>query len=125
MRREGSDLEVRMAECAGRGGTAEVELSIPHRHAFLADLSGTSAQPLAGGPYRFPVRPQQIVTVRFRLGSSVEEPPSVTRWDELAPEEKRAALREYSDAKGHPPKGPSPSGQAEASFPKSGLFPVV
>ncbi len=109
VRREGSDLEIRLVECLGAAGTAEVDLALPHRHAFLADLSGTSAQPLAGGPYRFPIRPQQIVTIRFRLTSTVEEPSSLTRWDDLVPEAKRASLHHYSDDKGHPPRGPAAS----------------
>jgi hypothetical protein len=43
--------------------------------------------------------------MRFRTSGSVEEPKPRTEWDDLAPEHKRAALREYSEEKGHPLQG--------------------
>ena len=57
------------------------------------------------GRYRVPVRPQQIVTMHFRTSGSVEKPKPRTEWDGLAPEHKRAALREYSEEKKHPSQG--------------------
>ena len=106
LRRTGSDIEVRLAECLGFGGEAELTLNLPHKSAALTDLTGANARPLDGGPrYRFPVRPQQIVTLRFRAPSAVDEPPPITQWDDLAPENKRAALHQYSADKGHPPRG--------------------
>ena len=40
----------------------------------MTDLTGGHPQPLPGGPaYEFPVRPQQIVTLRFKTAQPVEE----------------------------------------------------
>jgi len=106
VRREGPDIELRMAECLGTSGTAQVTVALPHRAAALTDMLGGNPVALQGGPtYRFPVRPQQIVTMRFRTASPVEEIKPLLRWDELAPEPKRAALNIHSDQKGHPPRG--------------------
>jgi alpha-mannosidase len=106
MHREGSDVELRLVESLGAEGTAEVRLALPHEKAALTDLLGGKTARLSGGPvYRFPVRPQQIVTMRFRTRSSVEEIRPLLKWDELVPEPKRAALNAYSSEKGHPPRG--------------------
>ncbi len=67
MRRDGADIEMRLVEAFGHAGTAEVKLNLPHTGAALTDLTGGHAQTLDGGPdYKFPVKPQQIVTLRFR-----------------------------------------------------------
>ena len=106
LRREGPDIELRMAECFGYAGEAEVTLNLPHTDARLTDLVGGNAKPLAGGPtYKFPIRPQQIVTMRFRAPSAVPDVKPLTKWDELVPEAKREALNTRIDAKGHPPRG--------------------
>ena len=107
LRREGADIELRLVECVGLAGHAEVTLKLPHENAALTDLIGEHAQKLDGGPtYRFPVRPQQIVTLRFRTPSTVPEIQPLTQWDELVPPHKRAALNQYlPDVKGHPPHG--------------------
>jgi alpha-mannosidase len=107
VRRLGNDIEVRLAECLGETGTAEVALSLPHRRAALTDLVGANPKPISGvgGCYRFPVRAQQIVTLRFRTASSVNEAKSVMAWDDMVPQPKLAALHEYSNEKGHPPRG--------------------
>jgi alpha-mannosidase len=106
LRREGPDIELRMAECFGYAGEAEVTLNLPHTDARLTDLVGGSAKPLSGGPtYKFPIRPQQIVTMRFRAPAAVPEIKPLTKWDELVPEAKREALNTRIDAKGHPPRG--------------------
>jgi alpha-mannosidase len=109
-RREGKDIEVRMTECLGLPGTAEVTLNLPHQGAALTDLRGRNPKPLAGsGPtYRFPVRPLQIVTIHFHAASPVEEIKPVTEWDKFVPEAKRAALHAYGSYKGHPPRGDEP-----------------
>jgi len=105
-RRDGKHIEVRLAECLGYPGTAAVTLPLPHGGAALTDLLGRAPQPLGAGPrYEFPVRPQQIVTLRFETSSAVPEPQPLLRWDDLVPPHKRAALREYSAEKGHPPRG--------------------
>lgn len=107
LRREGNEIEVRLAECLGRAGKARVTLNVPHRDAAVTDLVGGNRQPLSGGPrYELSVRPQQIVTLRFHTESSVPQITPLTQWDELVPENKRAALRRYlPDVKGHPPAG--------------------
>jgi len=103
LRRIGDEIELRLAEIAGDAGNAEILLDLPHQGAWLTDLTGARRKPLAGGPrYRFAVRPQQIVTVRFGAGSAVAVPEPIKQWDELAPAEKRPALHEYSALKGHP-----------------------
>jgi alpha-mannosidase len=106
LRREGPDIELRMAECFGYAGEAEITLNLPHTDARLTDLVGGNAKPLAGGPtYKFPIRPQQIVTMRFRAPSAVPDVKPLLKWDELVPEAKREALNTRIDAKGHPPRG--------------------
>jgi hypothetical protein len=110
MRREGSEIEMRLVECRGVAGTAEVTLNLPHQGAALTNLRGKNPQALEGsGPhYQFPVRPQQIVTIRFRASSAVGDIIPVTSWDKFVPEPKRAALHVYRPFKGHPPRGDEP-----------------
>ncbi|MGD1105060.1 MAG: glycoside hydrolase family 38 C-terminal domain-containing protein, partial [Terriglobia bacterium] len=110
IRREGKEIEMRLVECRGVAGTVEVTLNLPHQGAALTDLRGRNPQALEGsGPrYRLPVRPQQIVTIRFGASSSVGEINPVTSWDKFVPEPKRAALHAYKPLKGHPPRGDEP-----------------
>jgi hypothetical protein len=98
---------MRLVECLGAAGAAEVTLNLPHESAVMTDLVGGRAQKLEGGPaYKIPVRPQQIVTLRFRTASPVAEIKPLTKWDELVPAKKLAALNQYlPDVKGHPPRG--------------------
>jgi hypothetical protein len=106
VRRYGRWLEVRMAEVTGSAGRAEIVVHLPHRGAELTNLVGAEARAIEGGPrYGFAVRPQQIVTVRFGVGSEVREPKPLLDWEPLVPEPKRAALKKYSNEKGHPPRG--------------------
>jgi hypothetical protein len=106
MRREGSEIELRLAECLGVAGTAEVVLNLPHREAALTDLVGGRRQPLSGGPaYTFPMRPQQIVTLRFRTDVMASDIQPLVNWEPLVPVAKRAALNTKLDKKGHPPAG--------------------
>ncbi len=106
MRRIGSEIEVRLAECLGFAGTAKVTLALPHKSAAKTDMNGEHGTPLAGGPtYSFPIRPQEIVTLRFATSSKVAEPELVTKWDAMAPPAKVPMLHQYSSEKGHPPKG--------------------
>ncbi len=103
LRRVGDEIELRLAEIDGNAGNAEVRLDLPHKGACLTDLTGGRRKPLAGGPrYRFAVRPQQIVTVRFGAASAVAVPEPIKQWDALVPAEKLPALHEYSTLKGHP-----------------------
>jgi len=87
-----------------------VTLALPHRGAALTDLRGRNPKPLEGSgqTYRFPVRPLQIVTLRFHAASPVEDIKLVTGWDKFVPEAKRAALHAYGSYKGHPPRGDEP-----------------
>jgi hypothetical protein len=63
-------------------------------------------RPSISPTYKFPVRPQQIVTLRFRTDAPVAAIKPLMEWDELVPPNKRAALHEYlPDKKGHPPRG--------------------
>jgi hypothetical protein len=81
-------------------------LALPHREAALTDLLGGHGITLAPGPsYRFPIRPQQIVTLRFRTDRPVEQVKPLLSWEPLVPEAKRAAFNMRSDKKGHPPRG--------------------
>ncbi len=107
LRREGDELELRLAESLGTPGKATVTLALPHRDAALTDMVGGNRQPLPGGPsYEFAIRPQQIVTLRFRTDTAVPAIKPLTRWDDLVPENKREALHRYlPDVKGHPPAG--------------------
>jgi hypothetical protein len=110
IRREGTEIEMRLIECLGLLGVAEVTLDLPHDGAALTDLRGRNPKPLAGdGPtYRFPVRPQQIVTIHFHCASSVDEINLVTEWDKFVPDHKRSALHAFGDYRGHPPKADEP-----------------
>jgi alpha-mannosidase len=106
VRREGPELEIRLAEALGVEGTAEVTVRLPHQGAALTNLVGGRPVALAGGPtYRFPVRPQQIVTLRLKTAAAAPEVKPLLQWDDLVPEAKRKALRTRITAKGHPPRG--------------------
>jgi hypothetical protein len=115
VRRDGNEIELRMAECAGESGEAEVTVELPHKGAALTNMLGGEAKPLPPAYenkdpqwafYKFPVRPQQIVTMRLKTDKSVPAIQTLTKWDDLVPPNKRAALNEYvADKKGHPPKG--------------------
>jgi alpha-mannosidase len=107
LRRVGSDVEVRLAECLGLEGAAEVALKLWHREVWVTDLAGRDPHVVdRQDRYKFPIRPQQILTLRFRTaGNGVPEPKPVMEWDALVPAAKRPALHEYTQDKGHPPRG--------------------
>ena len=103
MRRVGGELEIRMYECSGKAGSAEVTLLLPHRSVALTNMMGEKRAPLAGGPtYRFPVRPQQIVTLRAEVGSRVVKPKLLLHWADLVPPDKRKQLEMRVFDKGRP-----------------------
>ena len=110
MRREGPDLELRLAEWTGKPeGKAAITVNLPHQAAAITDMNGQNALPLAGGPvYEITVRPQQIVTLRLRTDGAVPAIEPRTKWDDLVPEQKRAALNRFVNRKGHPPHGDVP-----------------
>jgi len=119
LRREGPDIELRMVECLGEEGTARVALRLPHAQPALTDLVGGRPQALTGGPmYEFPIRPQQIVTIRLRAPTPVPEIKPLLSWDELVPPCKLAALRRRLPGRvGHPPLGPGLSAEATPDLP--------
>lgn len=107
LRRDGPDLELRLVEIHGLAGPATVTLDLPHEAAALTDFHGHHPRLLAGGPaYAFDVRPQEIVTLRFRTATPAPSVPPLTDWSPLVPPDKQAALRAYlPDVVGHPPRG--------------------
>lgn len=106
LRREGKEIEVRLFECLGQRGTAQVTIGLPHTHAVITDLVGERRKALNGGPtYRFGVRPQQIVTIRLTASSEIAAVNPITKWDALVPKSKLKALHTYGNYKGHPPRG--------------------
>ena len=107
MRREGNHIELRLVECLGRGGQAELTLNLPHRNAAFTDLTGRKKSALRkASRYRFPVRPQQIVTMHFETVAALPNPEPVKAWDAFVPKDKLPALHTYDpNLKGHPPFG--------------------
>jgi alpha-mannosidase len=106
-RREDNYIELRLLECLGLHGTAQVTVSLPHTGASLTDAMGKKKSDLSNGPrYKIPVRPQQILTLRLTTDSTVLKPEPITRWDTFVREAKLAALHAYDpNTIGHPPKG--------------------
>ena len=107
LRREGKEMELRLMEALGRPGQARITVHLPHTSARITDLLGKRPTPLSGGPtYAFPIRPQQIVTLRMDTKSGAPEIQTLTDWTPLVPESKRQALKKYNPSvKGHPPHG--------------------
>ncbi|HSA26747.1 MAG TPA: glycoside hydrolase family 38 C-terminal domain-containing protein [Phycisphaerae bacterium] len=107
MRRDGQDIEIRLLETIGQAGIAEVTVDLPHTNAALTSLVGDHPHSLDGGPtYKFPVRPQQIITLRLRTATALQPVKPLLEWDELVPPAKLPALREHlKNVKGHPPRG--------------------
>lgn len=107
VRREGKSIEVRLVECLGKAGDVAFRIDLPHHSATITNLLGDHPTPLAGGPtYRFQVRPQQIVTLRFASDTDAGPIKPLTTWEELVPPKKRAALNQVlPSAIGHPPRG--------------------
>jgi alpha-mannosidase len=107
MRREGSHIEVRLVECLGQSGQADLTLSLPHSGVAFTDLTGKHLSSQGkSSHYNFKVRPQQIVTLHFETAAAVTEPEVVTQWDAFVPEHKLPALHAYDPSLiGHPPFG--------------------
>jgi alpha-mannosidase len=105
VRRVEGDIEIRLVEWSGQTGQAEVTLHLPHQDARLTNFLGEQAQPVtaaAPGTYRFPVRPQQIVTLRFRAASAVPRAAAIRDWAPLVPRFKRQPLDVNEPVKGYP-----------------------
>ncbi len=107
MRREGDHIEMRLVECFGVPGTAIVKLHLPHGAGSVTDLTGRKKSDLRkSDEYRFPVRPQQIVTLHFETSSAIPVPEPIKAWDAFVPADKLPALRAYDPTLvGHPPFG--------------------
>ena len=106
-RREANHIEVRMVECTGTAGTAEIAMRLPHTSTALTDLTGRKLSSLpVSERYRIPIRPQQIVTIHFEVSSALPDIVPVKSWDSFVPKEKLAALHAYDPSLiGHPPFG--------------------
>jgi alpha-mannosidase len=104
MRRVGGDIEIRMVEATGARGEATLTLRLPHSDARRTNLMGEQARRVSGsgGTYRFAVKPQEIVTLRFRTTAAVPVPLAIRAWDELVPAAKRTALHQHLELKGYP-----------------------
>lgn len=111
LRREKRQIELRVYEWKGVAGDAQVTFHLPHRNATLTNLMGEKPVALQGlGPaYRFSVRPQQIVTIRFDVDSEAPAPELTSQWLPLVPPEKQPDLSRRILLKGHPPFGPGSS----------------
>jgi alpha-mannosidase len=107
LRREAAYVELRVVECLGQAGTATVRMTLPHGSATLVDLRGRKLTSLPkSDTYQVSMRPQQIVTMHFEAGSTIEDPKPITQWDQFVPEAKSVALHQYQPGlKGHPPTG--------------------
>jgi alpha-mannosidase len=107
LRREDNHIEIRLVECFGLSGIASVHVLLPHQNAMLTDLIGRNQSVLPhSSMYRFPVRPQQIVTIHLQTPTALTSVEPITAWDQFVPEKKLAALHRYEPGvKGHPPFG--------------------
>lgn len=107
MRCEGNHIELRLVECLGAPGTATVKLHLAHTTAAITDLTGRTKSALEKSEqYEFPVRAQQIITMHFRISTTIATPDPIKAWDEFVPKKKLPALYAYDpNLIGHPPFG--------------------
>lgn len=110
IRREGGEIEIRMVECTGNGGTATIKVNLAHTAAATSNFVGGERRPLSGsaGSYSLAVRPQEIVTLRLRTDGAVPPVTCLKTFDSLIPPEKREFMRNCRrpDWIGHPPSEP-------------------
>lgn len=110
LRRDKRQIELRFYEWKGQAGEAFVTILLPHHSGALTNLMGEHPVAIEGGPtYRFPVKPQQIVTMRFDVDSDVVSPELVAEWRPLVPPNKQPDLDRRILLKGHPPFRPKSS----------------
>ena len=94
LRREGDEIELRMVECLGQMGSGSVEVKLPHSAAWQTDLRGQRRVSLPlGSKYHLQVRPQEIVTLRFRTSDSAPRVAALTSFEPLIPAAKREHMR--------------------------------
>lgn len=106
LRRDDSQIELRLMECLGEAGKAAVKVRLLHTAAALSDLLGRQGQPLQGqGRYEFDIRPQQIITLRLRTEEVVPSAKALRSFNSLIPPHKRQYMRTSRDPTllGHPP----------------------
>lgn len=106
LRRDGTEIELRMAECLGEKAKARLKVNLPHKRAVLTNLLGRKRRLLDGhGEYNFDVRPQQIVTVRLTTNTAVPPVQALPTFDSLIPPAKRKYMRNSRNPQllGHPP----------------------
>ena len=104
IRREGSDIELRMAECLGIAGHAEVKLTLPHMQAALTDLAGAQSGP-ADARLHLPF-PRPSAADRHHAF-----PHRQSRFDDRAPdrlESARSRIEARRTEHPHRQEGPSP-----------------
>ncbi|MCC7496695.1 MAG: hypothetical protein IT160_03900 [Bryobacterales bacterium] len=100
VRRVGDEIEVRLYETNGEKGTASVKLNRPYLSATRTNLLGETPLPLR--ERSFEIRPQQIVTLRFKTEQRAPLPVPLENWTALVPPGKRAALNVRLTGTGHP-----------------------
>ena len=107
MHREADELEIRFVESNGMNGVAELSFNLPVGQARITNFLGEGTEELKGeGYYSMPVRPQQIVTLRFMVEGRVQDTKPITDWTSFVPDHKRDFLNKYDkDVNGHPPLG--------------------
>jgi alpha-mannosidase len=106
LRREDSEIELRMAECLGEAGPVRVKVNLPHTAAHLTDLLGRKLRLLDGGTeYTFEVRLQQVVTLRFGANDAVAPAEALRSFNSVIPPGKRKYMRNCRNPRlrGHPP----------------------
>lgn len=116
LRRTGDEIEIRGAECLGASGEAFIKVLLPHTSAALTNLVGEQRTALAPASkqgdraeYSFPIRPQQIVTLRLKTRDAAPPVQALRTFDPIVPEAKRTATRsgfDHPELKGHPPREP-------------------
>ena len=105
LRRVADEIEIRLVECKGKSGVAQIQLKLPHESAAMTDMLGKKLSPLPGGPvYRFEVKPQQIVTLRFKTKDSVGNLVALKSFDSVIPPIKREYMKKFRNPAftGHP-----------------------
>jgi alpha-mannosidase len=122
LRRVGDEIEMRLVESKGMGGAAMVRVNLPHGDAAMTDMLGQKRIPLSASAktaagsteYRFDIRPQQIVTLRFKVQDAVAPIKALTTFDPVVPEAKRLYTRSFKhpELKGHTPEVGEPEWKA-------------
>ena len=103
IRRDGQDVEIRLADWTGEGGEADVRVEFDHTAAALTDFLGERPVPLQlGSRYRIPMAPQEIVTLRLRVEGDPVSLPPLLDYRPLAPPAKRASFELRHELRGHP-----------------------